>query len=199
MKYQMTKEKHNTIRAFIAVRLPLELAAILHKKAQNRAGDALMHKMNWAAPQQQHVTLHFLGECTEEQIDHYGAYMENALCNVHTFTAMTGRYELFPDANCPKVLALSMHSGQQLNHLAQICEEGAIQCSLRQELRNYRPHVTLARFKHRHHVSPRHFFNMPSFRMNICEVALMQTENSPEGMTYRTLKTFQLQGLAQSA
>lgn len=198
-KYQMTREKQNTIRAFVAVRLPLELAATLHKKARNRAGGTLVNKMRWVPPQQQHVTLHFLGECTEEQISRYSHYLESAFTNALAFTGMTGRYEVFPDANRPRVLALSMHSGQQLNNLARICEEGAVACGLRQELRNFRPHVTLARFRQHHHVSPRHFFNMPSFRMSISEVVLMQSESGREGTTYRTLKTFPLQSLAQSA
>ncbi|MET4693555.1 RNA 2',3'-cyclic phosphodiesterase [Endozoicomonas lisbonensis] len=210
----MTREKQNTIysktssrgmasketvRAFVAVKLPLELAAMLHKKAQNRAGDALVHKMRWAAPQQQHITLHFLGECTHEQLKQYSAQLESAFSGEHAFSAMTGRYEIFPDANRPRVLALSMHSGQQLNSLARICEEAAASCGLRQELRNFRPHVTLARFKQHHHVSPRHFFNMPSFRMSICEVVLMQSETGSGGTTYRTLQTFPLRSLAQSA
>ncbi|UYM17018.1 RNA 2',3'-cyclic phosphodiesterase [Endozoicomonas euniceicola] len=188
-----------TVRAFVAIKLPLELAAMLHKKARNRAGDALVHKMRWAAPQQQHITLRFLGECTHEQLKQYSAYLESAFSSEHAFSAMTGRYEVFPDTNRPRVLALSMHSGQQLNSLARICEEAAAFCGLRQELRNFRPHVTLARFKQHHHVSPRHFFHMPSFRMSICEVVLMQSETSSDGATYRTLQTFPLQSLVQSA
>ncbi|KEQ13818.1 hypothetical protein GZ77_16240 [Endozoicomonas montiporae] len=188
-----------TIRAFVAVRLPLELAATLHKKAQNRAGDSLVHKMRWIAPQQQHITLHFLGECHQKQLEQYSKHLKSAFDRESAFSAMTGRYEVFPDANRPRVLALSMHSGQQLNSLARICEEAAVSCGLRQELRNFRPHVTLARFKQHHHVSPRHFFNMPSFRMSICEVVLMQSGTGPEGTTYRTLQTYPLQSLAQSA
>ena len=217
MKYQMTREKQSaisskasslrsrgaaskeTVRAFVAVKLPLELAAMLHKKAQNRAGDALVHKMRWVAPQQQHITLHFLGECTHEQLKQYSTYLESAFSSEHAFSAMTGRYEFFPNTNRPRVLALSMHSGQQLNILARICEEAAASCGLRQELRNFRPHVTLARFKQHHHVSPGHFYHMPSFRMSICEVVLMQSETSSDGTTYRTLQTFPLQSLAQSA
>ena len=219
MKYQMSREQQKaisrtvnlkaasssgttieeTVRAFVAVRLPLELAATLHKKAQNRAGDALAHKMRWTAPQQQHVTLHFLGECNQHQLEQYSSHLKAAFGRESAFSAMTGRYEVFPNANRPRVLALSMHSGQQLNSLARICEDAAVACGLRQELRNFRPHVTLARFKQHHHVSPRHFFNMPSFRMSICEVVLMQSETGPEGTTYRTLQTYPLQSLAQSA
>ena len=195
----MTRQLHNAIRAFIAVKLPLELAATLHKKARHRAGDALVHKMRWVAPQQQHITIHFLGECTPEQLERYSAYLEHEFACVNVFDGMTGRYELFPDANCPRVLVLRMHSGQQLNQLARICEGGALECGLRQEPRNIQPHVTLARFKQHHHISPRHFFNMPSFRMNVFEVALMQSETGPEGATYRTLKSFPLQSLAQTA
>ena len=199
MKRQMTSEKQKNIRAFIAVKLPLELAAMLHKKAQHRAGDVIQRKLRWVVPQQQHITLRFLGECQQSTLDLISSHLEGALKQVQAFDSMTGCYEFLPDANRPRVLALSMHSGQQLQNLAAICEDGAVRFGLQRERRNFRPHVTLARFKQYHHVSLRQFFNMPSFRMTVTEVALMQSEMTREGTRYKTLKSYPLQPVAISA
>ena len=187
------------VRAFVAVNLPLDLAATLHKKARNRAGDGLTHSLRWTAPQQQHITLHFLGDCTKDQLKQFATYLESALAETHAFGAMTGRYEVFPDTNRPRVLALSVHSGQMLNNLARICREGAQFCGLRQEFRSFRPHLTLARFIQHRHVSPRHFYAMPSFRMRINEVSLMHSELGQDGSTYSVLQSFPLRSLAQTA
>lgn len=195
----MKTKDHKTIRAFIAVRLPLDLAATLHKKAQHRAGDVLQHKLRWVVPQQQHITLRFLGECDEAKLENLSTYLEEALSSATAFDAMTGCFEFFPDTNRPRALALNVHSGQQLNGLARICEEGARLCGMRREMRNFRPHVTLARFKQHHHVTHSHFFNMPSFRMQVSEVCLMKSETTSEGTRYKVMKVFPLQPLAQIA
>ncbi len=195
----MNTQDQKTIRAFIAVRVPLDLAAILHKKSQHRAGDLLQHKLRWMVPQQQHVTLKFLGECDDASLEGYAHSLEQALADMQTFDCMTGCFEFFPDAHRPRALALNMHSGQQLNTLARICERTAQDCGLRRERKNFRPHVTLARFKQHHHVTHSDFFNIPSYRMNVSELVLMKSESSAEGTRYTALKSFSLQPLAKSA
>ena len=195
----MKTKDQKTIRAFIAVRIPLDLAATLHKKAQHRAGDVLQHKLRWMVPQQQHITLRFLGECNEQSLEQFSSYIEESLTSIRGFDCMTGCFEFFPDAQRPRALALNMHSGQQLNALSRICEEGARLCGMRREMRNFRPHVTLARFKQHHHVTHSHFFNMPSYRMTVHEVVLMKSETTAEGAQYSVMKVFPLQPLAKSA
>ncbi|MRI34726.1 RNA 2',3'-cyclic phosphodiesterase [Endozoicomonas sp. OPT23] len=195
----MKTQDQKTVRAFIAVRVPLELAAILHKKAQHRAGDLLQHKLRWMVPQQQHVTLKFLGECDDTSLEQYAHTLEHALTDMQTFDCMTGCFEFFPDAHQPRELALNMHSGQQLNTLARICERTAKECGMRRELRNFRPHVTLARFNQHHHVTHSDFFNIPSYRMNVSEIVLMKSETTEEGTRYSEMKRFSLQPLAKSA
>ncbi|WP_252179191.1 RNA 2',3'-cyclic phosphodiesterase [Endozoicomonas sp. 4G] len=195
----MKVKDQKNVRAFIAVRIPLELAATLHKKARHRAGDLLQHKLRWMVPQQQHITLRFLGECDEQSLEQFSSYIESALANVRGFDCMTGCFEFFPDAHRPRALALNIHSGQQLNALSRICEEGAQMCGMRREMRNFRPHVTLARFKQQHHVTHSHFFNMPSYRMTVNEVVLMKSETTAEGAQYSVMKVFPLQPLAKSA
>ncbi|WP_062260416.1 RNA 2',3'-cyclic phosphodiesterase [Endozoicomonas arenosclerae] len=195
----MKTKDQKTIRAFIAVRIPLDLAATLHKKAQHRAGDVLQHKLRWMVPQQQHITLRFLGECDEHSLEQFSNYIEESLENVRGFDCMTGCFEFFPDAHRPRALALNIHSGQQLNALSRICEEGARMCGMRREMRNFRPHVTLARFRQHHHVTHSHFFNMPSYRMTVNEVVLMKSETTAEGAQYSVMKVFPLQPLAKTA
>ena len=195
----MNTQDQKTVRAFIAVRVPLDLAAILHKKAQHRAGDLLQHKLRWMVPQQQHVTLKFLGECDDASLEQFAHSLEQALAEMQTFDCMTGCFEFFPDAHRPRALALNMHSGQQLNTLARICESTARDCGLRRELKNFRPHVTLARFRQHHQVTHSDFLTLPSYRMNVSEIVLMKSESSADGTRYTELKSFSLQPLAKTA
>ena len=184
------------MRTFLAIRLPLEMAATLNKKARHRAGGILAEELRWVAPQQQHITLRFLGSSHIDQLDQLIARLGKEFSEEQVFDCMTGRFEFFPGARHSRVLALGMHSGQELKRLAAICERVAVDCGFSRELRNFRPHVTLARFSQHHHVTHSHFFNLPSFRMTACDIALMQSERQNGVTQYKTLHTFPLQPVA---
>ncbi len=187
------------VRTFLAVRLPLDIAATLNKKARHRAGDLFVNQLKWSAPQHQHITLRFLGDSQPAQLDALIDGLTHALEDFCAFDCMTGRFEFFPDARRPRVLALGVHSGQELRRLAERCEQIALACGFDRELRHFRPHVTVGRFRDHQHVTHSHFFNLPSYRMNAAEVVLIQSEQSSEGTSYKTLHTFPLQPLAISA
>ena len=189
---------HNISRVFLAIRLPLAMAATLNKKARHRAG-LLVDDLRWVAPQQQHITLRFLGNITREQLKLLTARFDEVLCNNFTFDCLTGRFELFPNARHPRVLALGMHSGQELKRLAAICEQVAVDCCLPKEPRYYKPHVTLARFKEHQHVTHSHFYNLPSSRMTVNEIHLIESIPHADGNEYKTLHVFPLESMAKIA
>lgn len=181
------------IRTFLAVRLPLDLAATLYKKTQHRVIGASRNMFDWVAPQQQHVTLKFLGDSSQQQLEALASWLEKRLPEVPSFDCMTGRFDFFPDNGNSRALALHMHSGQQSRKLAMLCEEGAIQAGFAREKRNFRPHVTLARLKDDQQMSYTDFFTLPSFIMDVSEVLLMQSHVDGEGSAYRVLHRFSLQ------
>ena len=198
MKMSSQGNPHNTSRVFLAIRLPLSMAATLNKKARHRAGE-LVDNLRWVAPQQQHITLRFLGDVSSEQLQLLAARFARVLCNNYTFDCLTGQFELFPNARHPRVLALGMHSGQELKRLAAICEQVAVDCGLPREPRYYKPHVTLGRFKGQHHVTHSHFYNLPSSRMTVDEIHLIESVPHAGGTEYKTLNVFPLQLMAQTA
>ncbi|USE34441.1 RNA 2',3'-cyclic phosphodiesterase [Endozoicomonas sp. SCSIO W0465] len=197
--FDETLSRNSLVRAFLAVRLPLELAATLHKKAIHRAGERHVHDLRWVAPQQQHITLKFLGNSYPQQLQQLVADLENDLADYHTFDSMTGCFRFFPNGRTPRVLALEMHSGQELKRLSDICEQAAVQSGFSPETRSFRPHVTLGRFKHPGHVAHSQYFNLPSFRMTVAEVVLLESVSTSIGTRYKTLYVFPLRPLAISA
>ncbi len=191
--------KDSAVRTFLAVRLPLELAATLHKKAIHRAGDEHTHDVRWVVPQQQHITLKFLGSSNIDQLDTLITRLEQGFSGCKMFDSMTGCFRFFPNGRKSRILALDMHSGQELKRLAAICEYAALQSGFQPERRNFYPHVTLGRFKSPRYVNHSQFFNLPSFRMTVAEVVLFQSEPSSDGKKYKALHVFPLQPLAISA
>ena len=200
MKCLMKTKDQKTIRAFIAVRLPLDPSCDTAQKS-TAPSPVMSFSINCVGWYHSSNTLpcSFLGECDEQSLSKLSAFIEESLAGIRSFDCMTGCFEFFPDAHRPRALALNIHSGQQLNALSRICEEGARLCGMRREMRNFRPHVTLARFKQHHHVTHSHFFNMPSYRMTVNEVVLMKSETTAEGTQYKVLNVFPLQPLAKTA
>lgn len=194
---QMSQEA--PVRAFLAVRLPLELAATLHKKALHRAGDDHAHDLRWIVPQKQHITLKFLGNSYPHQLSQLVSCLGQDLSDYRIFDSMTGCFRFFPNGKKPRVLALEMHSGQELKRLADVCENAAIHSGFSAETRNFYPHVTLGRIKNPRHVTHSHYFNLPSLRMTVGEVVLLKSETDSLGTRYKTLHVFPLQPLAISA
>lgn len=188
-----------TARAFLAVRMPLELAATLNKKAQHRAGDVLCHGLRWVPPQKQHITLKFLGNCRQNQLEALAENLRKGLSSQAVFDCMTGCFTCYPNIRHPRVLALEMHSGQELSRLAELCERTAVQSGFEPEHRRFRAHVTLGRFKGPKPVDHNHFYHMPSFRMTAGEVVLFKSEPVADGVRYQALDVFPLQPLAISA
>lgn len=189
---------HNASRFFLAIRLPLAMAATLNKKTRHRAGQ-LEEDLRWVAPQQQHITLRFLGNLTRDQLEQLITRFEEVLCDNLHFDCLSGHFELFPNARNPRVLAIGMHSGQELKRLAGLCEQVALECGLPREPRYYKPHVTLARFKRHQHVTHSHFYNLPSTRMTVDEIQLIESIPHADGNEYKTLHVFPLQAMAQTA
>lgn len=190
---------NHCVRAFLAIRLPLNMAATLNKKARHRAGADILDDVRWIPPQQQHITIRFLGNSKPGQLNVLVEKLQNALTGSETFDCMTGRFEFFPNARKPRVLALKMHSGQELKRLAKLCEYIAVESGFPAETRYFRPHVTVGRFKKFCHITPSHFFNLGSYRMSVGEIVLMKSIFKPEGTEYEVMHSFPLQPLAKTA
>ena len=191
-------DNHST-RAFLAIRLPLNMAAMLNKKARHRAGAGIADEVRWTAPQQQHITLRFLGNSRPDQLKTLIARLEDILPGNEAFDCMTGRFEFFPSARKPRVLALEIHSGQELKRMAAICEDAAVASGFSAESRYFRPHVTVGRFRKHCHVTHSRFFNLGSYRMTVGEILLMKSTPGPDGSEYEVLHSFPLQPLAKTA
>ena len=118
MTYQKESADKGT-RAFIAYMLPLEIAALLHKKLQ-RLGAAEQKPVNWTPPQNYHLTLRFLGNSTADQLEQVARELREELTHFHSFLCMSGGVEYYPNDNHPRVMALQLHSGRRMTDLHSI-------------------------------------------------------------------------------
>ena len=105
-------------------------------------------KLRWSPAENLHVTTKFIGEWPENKLGE----MHNALAAVAMPAAaiLTVRgLGWFPNPHSPRVFWVGVDAGGELNALAQAIDRAVTRLGVPAEERPFRPHLTLARLKHR--------------------------------------------------
>ncbi len=115
------------------------------------AGKGLRSRVNWVQKGRWHLTLKFLGDSTQEQLDQLVSELEQIVPVPFVFQA--GGAGVFPAPKssgklCPRVLWVGIRKGEeQVRSLAAAVESAAVNASYAPEKRGFSPHLTLARVK----------------------------------------------------
>ena len=121
-----------------------------------------------------HLTLHFLGYLTEQEIDQVKEVIKRLAKNYQSTVLLTGKIDAFPNLNQPRVIFLSSHqkAGESLINLQQDLAENLEKIGLTIDHRNWQPHLTLARI-----VGPCQFkteqVKLPSLEIPVKSIELM--------------------------
>jgi len=149
------------IRAFVAVDLDADSRKVL-ARAQEQAKDRTMRELSrlapearvqWARPDSIHLTLKFLGQIADTQVEEIRRALSVTIQAQPRFSIEVGGFGVFPDLRAPRVLWVGV-SGQreQVNALARLATEvdsGLDTLGFPREARPFSPHLTLARIKER--------------------------------------------------
>ena len=177
------------IRAFYAIDLNDEV-----RGATQHVVDKLMtyewsEHVRWTPVENLHLTLRFLGDVTEQQLQELNMALEEKLKACTPFSIMFKEPRLFPHFKKPRVVAATVAHNDELIHVADIFEECAVNVGLQPETRQYKGHLTLGRCKK---TFPRRtkIESLPfSSKLPVEKVALYQSQLSSEGPTYIKLTT----------
>jgi RNA 2',3'-cyclic 3'-phosphodiesterase len=129
------------MRLFIALDIPDEVRSRLARYldgVREFAPDA-----RWVKPESFHVTLKFIGEQKEDQLER----IKRELATVHTqpFDISFRGQGFFPNPRSPRVFWLGIEAPDLLPQLAQSIDEAVSRTGVPRETNPYRPHLTLAR------------------------------------------------------
>ncbi|HXP40908.1 MAG TPA: RNA 2',3'-cyclic phosphodiesterase [Candidatus Acidoferrales bacterium] len=96
----------------------------------------------WVRPDSLHVTLKFIGEQTETQVE-----IERALAGIQAdqFAINLRGYGFFPDKRAPRVFWIGIDGGSRLTSLAETVDSTLVPLQIPKEEHAYSPHLTLAR------------------------------------------------------
>ena len=191
------------IRAFVAVELTDELRsaialvqtqvkAELARELRRTAPDA---RLQWVRPEAIHLTLKFLGDIEDGQVEDIAQALAVAVSPQARFSMEVGGLGVFPDLRAPRVLWIGLSGPGPLVSLAQSVDQALAGLDFSLETRPFNPHLTLARIKERGREVGKALAvigllaqGSPVGTLPVQTVSLMRSELKPSGAVYSRLR-----------
>jgi len=129
------------MRLFVALDLEENLRAKIATYIQGLQGFAL--DARWASPQGLHVTLKFIGERPDEELERIAGALQ--AIQVSPFQLAFRGYGFFPSATSPRVFWLGIEAPTALATLATQVDTALASLGIPREQHAFSPHLTLAR------------------------------------------------------
>tara|TARA_Y100001970_G_scaffold287982_1_gene414010 strand:- start:127 stop:699 length:573 start_codon:yes stop_codon:yes gene_type:complete len=146
--------------------------------------------ISWQLNDHHHLTIYFVGEMEPEQIDQ----MNEDLTKIN-FTGLSRTINLvavsfFPNENS-QVLSILVKPNPPLQTLHDEIEKIVVNLGLGSDLKNFKPHITLGRFKEKNR--PHYEFDLleEPFNGKIKQLDVLETEFSEGKTRYTLLKSFE--------
>jgi len=155
--------------------------------------------VRWIKKQGMHVTLKFLGEIEDSQLEAIGQEIKSSLRAFRPFDLkLRGTGSFPPSSRFPRVLWVGVEENEVLLSLQREIERSLVKLGFPKEKRGYRPHLTLGRVKRYDGLEPvldvisqknEEFFG----QMRVERVTLFKSTLKPAGAEYAVLSEYSLQ------
>lgn len=136
------------MRAFIAVSIPDEVKRKLQEEI-GRLSDLLRDDpVRWVRPEGVHLTLKFLGEISNKNLEEINQLLEREVKSHPFFSLRVGGFGCFPNCRRPRVLwiGITVEDGT-LAQVQTAIEEKLVPLGFGKEGRLFHPHLTLGRVR----------------------------------------------------
>lgn len=108
----------------------------------------LYPNFKWVKPENIHLTLHFMGDLSTQDLVKQVEYLQPVLAKKQPFPAALGKMGVFPGWSNPRVLWIGLEGSQKpLNDLHRVTSGVLRELGSPPENRRFSPHITLARIK----------------------------------------------------
>ena len=135
-----------TLRTFIAIDLSAEVRASLGGLQDRLRGELGSRSVRWVQPQGIHLTLKFLGDTPQGQLDEIQRALARAAAGVEPFTVSAEGVGCFPNVRQPRVVWVGLQEATgALLRLRNAVESEVAPLGFPTEGRAFQPHLTLGR------------------------------------------------------
>lgn len=144
-------------------------------------------QLRWTRPEQLHLTLNFLGDLSEQQIERLSTMLSEQQSTKHSAPlCQLTVIDVFPNPAQPRVIAAIGSATEALLDLVRRC-----QLPGEKPVSNFCPHITLARY--RKGQTPSGFISQPlMLEMKASEIFLIESTLTAQGPIYTELARFRV-------
>lgn len=136
-----------SIRAFIAVELPGEVASFL-ARLQDDLRKREQAPVKWVHPESIHLTLKFLGNIDAHKVDAVAAAISGAAKGIGPLRLRLGAPGAFPNLRAPRVICIGLEGQtEELSNLHRNIDRALVPLGFSPEKRRFSPHLTLGRVR----------------------------------------------------
>ncbi|MFA7621547.1 MAG: RNA 2',3'-cyclic phosphodiesterase [Aminobacteriaceae bacterium] len=181
------------MRTFLCIELSAEAKRALHRATADLRDS--LGSLKWVSPESLHVTLKYLGELGEEKVEGVARSFEQAFSSagLASFVLYCGNLGAFPRFERARVLIVHLLGElAPMALLASMAEESAAAYGVTREKHLFTPHITLARARSPHPLSPDDRFPGRRIEWLANSVTMMKSDLSPSGSIYTPLKRWKL-------
>jgi 2'-5' RNA ligase len=192
----------DTIRAFVAIRLPEHLPTALRAVQEQVQSGLPQDLVRWCPPEQIHLTLKFLGNIASASVGEVETALQTVCWNFAPLLLRAEGLGCFPNPNRPRVIWVGLGGDLPQLHALQSQLDSAMKSWVeRNEERAFHPHLTIGRVRE---ISPRaarqvgariksiHLSTLGEWKVS--QLSLMQSKLHPEGAEHSLLATVSLRG-----
>ncbi|HOJ77310.1 MAG TPA: RNA 2',3'-cyclic phosphodiesterase [Bacillota bacterium] len=178
------------MRAFIGIELAEQMVAEVAALMERLKLD--YHGWRWTKPANLHITLKFLGEVTNEQLDSLDRSLQTVALQHGKFSFSLGKLGCFPNYSAPKVLWLGVEKGSaQLVNLAETVATCCMKHGFSSDSKRFQPHLTIGRAGNGlKPLVPNNLKPQLQMETTVTKFILIESKLSPAGPSYFNRKLY---------
>ena len=187
------------IRSFLAFEIPTEIrdtVSFIYNGLKNTDLN-----VRWVKEENIHITLVFMGNVDEKDIDPMGRLLEKACNKYGPFLIRVKGVGVFSSIRSPRVLWIGMEGDiERMRHFRDRIQKDLKRFGIKEEKRRFSPHLTVGRFKRGFNKTDKLRSLIEEYRDTaspdsmVRELVLFKSELRPEGAVYTKLNSWSLQG-----
>ncbi|MFH1888628.1 MAG: RNA 2',3'-cyclic phosphodiesterase [Candidatus Omnitrophota bacterium] len=132
------------MRAFIAIELPQEIKDSLENLQEELK--TARSDVKWVRPENIHLTMKFLGEINDKQLDKINDIIDQAVEKRNSFRMRISSLGAFPKIDSPRVIWIGIDTGdKEVKEMAAELEEKIAEIGISKEERQFSSHITIGR------------------------------------------------------
>lgn len=154
-------------------------------------------RVGWEKPEKLHLTMKFLGDTDENQLEKLKRIAQNIAGEIPKFNLRIAETGVFPSPRNARVLWIDVKDEKgSLAEINRILEAEGERIGFPRETRNFKPHLTIARLKEPRksvELTERHLRNeIEPAEFEVAEIVIYESRLQPAGSIYQKLTTVRL-------